>query len=213
MNPFKKDVKKEFEEVVRFVFKDGLITEHQMELLFKKAKSLGVDEVDAELIIESIKKDRFELKSVPDCPYDDGFLISNEELLLRVGQWVSRCSENKIKMEVETFPRNAKDTGALDKYLDMASKVGSAINLKGVASALPIPGASLLVGGALSILGMNKTRQVEHNEIVGITEKYLLILELRAPAEPVLNAKFVEFKDKLAEKLKTKSEKKGLFGW
>lgn len=195
----------ELEKIVKIALKDGIITEKEREIIFKKAESLGIDEFEAEMIMEGMLPDDSHSANQPI----DGFNISNEELLLRVQKWVDLSTENNIKIEVEAFPKIDKDITQIEKYLDVGSdllnKISSS-NLLSVAGRVPGIGMAMKLGGKM----MSNTKKMKNDEILEITNKYLIILELRAKADSFMKVKHEEFKNKFEQKQhEMKNKKKG----
>lgn len=102
----------QFNRLLTLALVDGELSNKEKELLLIKASQMGIDVIEAEMIIEGeISKLN---KSVFETSLEsDGFLISNEELLLRTTKWVNRVSEKSIKIEIESFPRLKADTKSI----------------------------------------------------------------------------------------------------
>lgn len=147
----------------------------------------------------------------------DGFLISNEELLLRTTKWVNRISEKSIKVEIEPFPRLKEDNKSYHKYLDEGSAILNKINTSKIVNIVGmIPGAGTILKVGLTLGGVKKVQKLEQKEIIEIVDKYLLILELRATKSEFMQIKFKDLNDKYKSQLnlieiKSKKGIKGLF--
>jgi len=147
----------------------------------------------------------------------DGFLISNEELLLRTTKWVNRISEKNIKVEIEPFPRLKEDNKSYHKYLDEGSAILNKINTSKIVNIVGmIPGAGTILKVGLTLGGVNKVQKLEQKEIIEIVDKYLLILELRSTKSEFMQIKFKDLNDKYKSQLnlieiKSKKGIKGFF--
>jgi hypothetical protein len=204
----------QFYKLLALALEDGKITQSERELLLKKALQLGMDEIEAEMILEGqVSKFRESTKTLLE--ETDGFLISNEELLLRTTKWVSRISEKTIKVEIERFPRIKEDTKMYQKYLDEGADIFKKIN-SGIVGDVAgmVPGVGNLIKSGLTLVGVNNLQKIDHKEIRAIADRYLLILELRSKKNQVLELKFKDLKDTYKEQihLRETNNKKGLRG-
>jgi len=180
----------EFKKLLKYALSDGIITNKERELLLKKANELNIDEIEAEMIIEGkLSEVKAKLESAKETR--DGFMISNEELLIRTTKWVNRISEKKIKVEVERFPRINEDTQGFQKYLDSGADIIGKLKGNDVAKiAGMIPGFGMAIKGAINILGSGGIQKLENKEIREIADKYLMILELRSKTDENLSLKY-----------------------
>lgn len=204
----------QFYKLLALALADGELQPNEKALLFKKAQQLGLDEIEAEMIIEGeLSKLN---KPVAEASEDsDGFLISNEELILRTTKWVNRVAEKAIKVEVEPFPRLKENTKAYHKYTNKGKAILSKINSSTIGNvAGMIPGVGGIIKAGLSLGGVNKVQKIEQKEIVEIADKYLLILELRAMNSEFMLMKFKDLNDKYKSQLSLieSENKKGLRG-
>jgi len=204
----------QFYKLLALALADGELQPNEKALLLKKAQQLGLDEIEAEMIIEGeLSKLN---KPVAEASEDsDGFLISNEELILRTTKWVNRVAEKAIKVEVEPFPRLKENTKAYHKYTDEGKAILSKINSSTIGNvAGMIPGVGGIIKAGLSLGGVNKVQKIEQKEIVEIADKYLLILELRAMNSEFMLMKFKDLNDKYKSQLSLieSENKKGLRG-
>ena len=207
----------QFYKLLKLALADGVLSIKERELLLMKATQLGIDVIEAEIIIEgeiSILN-----KSLTETDEDsDGFLISNEELILRTTKWVNRISEKSIKVEIESFPRLKEDTKAYHKYTDEASAILNKINSSKIVNiAGMMPGVGTLLKAGLTLGGVNKVQKIENKEIREIADKYLLILELRSLNNEFILKKFNDLKDNYKSQItsfqnKNKTGLRGLFG-
>jgi hypothetical protein len=204
----------QFYKLLKLALADGELSIKERELLLMKASQLGIDVIEAEMIIEReismLNKSETEIDEE-----SDGFLISNEELLLRVTKWVNRVSEKSIKVEVELFPRLKENTKAYHKYTDEATAILNKINsTKIVNIAGMMPGVGTLLKAGLSLGNINKVQKIENKEIIEIANKYLLILELRALKSEFILMKFKDLNDKYKSQLNLMEteNKKGIRG-
>lgn len=207
----------QFYKLLALALADGELQPNEKALLFKKAQQLGLDEIEAEMIIEGeLSKLN---KPIAEASEDsDGFLISNEELILRTTKWVNRLAEKTIKVEVEPFPRLKENTKAYHKYTDEGKAILSKINSSSIGNvAGMIPGVGSIIKVGLTLGGGNNVQKLEHKEIVEIADKYLLILELRAMNSEFMQMKFKDLNDKYKSQLiliesENKKGFRGLFG-
>lgn len=207
----------QFYKLLKLALADGELSIKERKLLLMKATQLGIDVIEAEIIIEgeiSILN-----KSLTETDEEsDGFLISNEELILRTTKWVNRISEKSIKVEIESFPRLKEDTKAYHKYTDEASAILNKINSSKIVNiAGMMPGVGTLLKAGLTLGGVNKVQKIENKEIREIADKYLLILELRSLNNEFILKKFNDLKDNYKSQItsiqnKNKTGLRGLFG-
>ena len=204
----------QFHKLLALALLDGELHPNEKVLLLKKAQQLGIDEIEAEMIIEGELSKL--TKSIPDTNEEsDGFLISNEELILRTTKWVYRVVEKTMKVEVEPFPRLKENTKAYHKYTDEGKVIFSKINLSTIGNfAGMIPGVGNIIKVGLTLSGGNNVQKLERKEIVEIADKYLLILELRAMISEFMQMKFKDLNDKYKSQLSLieSENKKGFRG-
>lgn len=206
----------QFYKLLELALADGELSDKEKELLLMKATQLGIDDVEAEMIIEGeLTKLK---KSIGETSLEsDGFQISNEELLLRTTKWVNRISEKSIKVEIEPFPRLKEDTKAYHKYTDEATAILNKINsTKIVNIAGMMPGVGTILKAGLTLGGVNKVQKIENKEIIEIADKYLLILELRSLNNEFILKKLNDLKDIYKSQIslyknKNKTGLRGLF--
>ncbi len=206
----------QFYKLLELALVDGELSNKEKDLLLTKATQLGIDDVEAKMIIEG-ELSKFN-KSIVETSLDsDGFLISNEELLLRTTKWVNRISEKSIKIEIEPFPRLKQDTKAYHKYTDEASAILNIINSSKIVNIVGMmPGVGNILKAGLTLGGVNKVQKIENKEIIEIADKYLLILELRSLNNEFILKKLNELKDNYKVQIsliqsKNKTGLRGLF--
>lgn len=201
----------QFYKLLKLALADGELSIKERELLLMKASQLGIDVIEAEMIIEG--EISMLNKSLPESYEEsDGFLISNEELLLRVTKWVNRVSEKSIKVEIEPFPRLKEETKSYHKYTDEGTAILNKINSSKIVNiAGMMPGVGSIIKVGLTLGGVNKIQKIENKDIIEITEKYLLILELRSLKNEIMLIKYNELNDLYKSKIIENNNKKGLF--
>lgn len=201
----------QFYKLLKLALADGELSIKERELLLMKASQLGIDVIEAEMIIEG--EISMLNKSLPETYKEsDGFLISNEELLLRVTKWVNRVSEKSIKVEIEPFPRLKEETKSYHKYTDEGTAILNKINSSKIGSiAGMMPGVGSIIKVGLTLGGVNKVQKIENKDIIEITDKYLLILELRSLKNEVMLLKYNELNDLYKSKIIENNNKKGFF--
>jgi hypothetical protein len=201
----------QFYKLLKLALADGELSIKERELLLMKASQLGIDVIEAEMIIEG--EISMLNKSLPDTSEEsDGFLISNEELLLRVTKWVNRVSEKSIKVEIEPFPRLKEETKSYHKYTDEGTAILNKINSSKIVNiAGMMPGVGSIIKVGLTLGGVNKVQKIENKDIIEITDKYLLILELRSLKNEIMLMKYNELNDLYKSKIIENNNKKGLF--
>jgi hypothetical protein len=202
----------QFYKLLALALADGELQQNEKVLLLKKAQQLGIDEIEAEMIIEGeLSKLN---KPVAEVSEDsDGFLISNEELILRTTRWVNRVAEKTMKVEIEPFPRLKENTKAYHKYTDASTAILNKINSTTIGNvAGMMPGVGFIIKAGLSLGGVNKVQKIEQKEILEIADKYLLILELRSLNNEFMQMKFKDLNDKYKSQLNLieSENKKGL---
>lgn len=201
----------QFYKLLKLALADGELSIKERELLLMKASQLGIDVIEAEMIIEG--EISMLNKSLPETYEEsDGFLISNEELLLRVTKWVNRISEKSIKVEIEPFPRLKEETKSYHKYTDEGTAILNKINSSKIVNiAGMMPGVGTLLKAGFTLSGVNKVQKIENKDIIEITDKYLLILELRSLKNEVMLMKYNELNDLYKSKIIENNNKKGFF--
>jgi hypothetical protein len=201
----------QFYKLLKLALADGELSIKERELLLMKASQLGIDVIEAEMIIEG--EISMLNKSLPETYEEsDGFLISNEELLLRVTKWVNRVSEKSIKVEIEPFPRLKEETKSYHKYTDEGTAILNKINSSKIVNiAGMMPGVGSIIKVGLTLGGVNKVQKIENKDIIEITDKYLLILELRSLKNEIMLMKYNELNDLYKSKIIENNNKKGLF--
>jgi hypothetical protein len=205
----------QFYKLLTLALLDGELSSKEKELLLMKATDLGMDVLEAEMIIEG-ELSKLTKTTTEIIEESDGFLISNEELLLRTTKWVNRVSEKSIKVEIEPFPRLKADTKSYHKYTDEGTAILNKINSTTIGNVTGmIPGVGGIIKAGLSLGGVNKVQKIEQKEIVEIADKYLLILELRALNNEFMQMKFKDLSVKYKSQLNlVESENiKGLRGF
>jgi hypothetical protein len=201
----------QFYKLLKLALADGELSIKERELLLMKTSQLGIDVIEAEMIIEG--EISMLNKSLPETYEEsDGFLISNEELLLRVTKWVNRVSEKSIKVEIEPFPRLKEETKSYHKYTDEGTAILNKINSSKIVNiAGMMPGVGSIIKVGLTLGGVNKVQKIENKDIIEITDKYLLILELRSLKNEIMLMKYNELNDLYKSKIIENNNKKGLF--
>jgi len=205
----------QFYKLLKLALLDGKLSTKEKEILLLKASELGMDVIEAEMIIEG-ELSKLTINGTDVIQEPDGFLISNEELLLRTTKWVNRVSEKSIKVEIEPFPRLKADTKSYHKYTDEGTAILNKINSTTIGNVTGmIPGVGGIIKAGLSLGGVNKVQKIEQKEIVEIADKYLLILELRALNNEFMQMKFKDLTDKYKAQLNLfeSENKKGLRGF
>jgi len=90
---------KNLKKLITLALSDGEISDREKELILKKASNLGIDEIEAEMVLEGMISDHENWikteKSLEINP--DGYAIEDAELIMRTTKWVNRCSENNIE--------------------------------------------------------------------------------------------------------------------
>ena len=209
---------KEFEKLLLLAASDGVITERERELLLSKADQLGIDPIEAEMLIENAITDQ--PTEMPKAPAD-GYGISDAELLKRVQKWVDLSLKDEEKVMVEPFPTLLSDTSKLSGALAKGQKAAGQIKDSGIVDAAAnvagiIPGGGFLakkiggaaVNGVLGALSSTKEMKLSNHEFVGIAKQYLLILDQRKQDNQWLTEKYSELKRELEANIDTYQESK-----
>lgn len=205
----------QFYKLLTLALLDRELSSKEKELLLMKASELGMDVLEAEMIIEG-ELSKLTKTTTEIIEESDGFLISNEELLLRTTKWVNRVSEKSIKVEIEPFPRLKADNKSYHKYTDEGAAILKKLNSSKIVNiAGMVPGVGSIIKAGLTIGGANEVQKIEHKEIVELADKYLLILELRSFSSEFMQTKFKDLKDNYKSKLNLfeNENKKGLRGF
>ena len=213
----------EFKKLLQVAAADGVITDREKELLLKKAESLGIDIIEAELLIEnSINNEPNTNSKTPS----DGYDISDSELLKRIQKWVDLSLKAKEKVMVEPFPTLVSEATKLSTTLSQGQKAIGQIKDSGIIDAAAnvagvIPGAGFLtkkiggavVNGILGSLSSTKEMKLTNEEIVGTAKQYLLILDQRKQDNSWLSDKYTELKKELENNINTYNESTKKKGW
>lgn len=209
------NIMKNFKRLITLALKDGKITDKERELILKKANNLGIDEIEAEMVLEGMISDYDNgiknEKSVEINP--DGYAIEDAELIMRTTIWVNRCSENNIEIRVLEFPKLIADESnfkkKLDGALDVTGNIASKIAKTGIGGALKfVPGVGSVIGGVIE--NISDRRELEDLDNKGIRElakQYLMILELRSSKNTILANKYTVLNAKYEEQIKTYNNK------
>ena len=206
---------KKLKKLITLALKDGKISDKERELILKKASNLGIDEIEAEMVLEGMITDH-ENGIKTEKPVEinpDGYSIEDAELIMRTTKWVDRCSENNIKTKVLEFPKLIADESnfmkKLDGALDVTGNIASKIAKTGIGGALKfVPGLGGIIGGVISnISDSTSLVDLDNKEIRELAKQYLMILELRASKNTILANKYTELNAKYEEQIKTYNNK------
>ena len=212
------NIMKNFKRLITLALKDGKITDKERELILKKANNLGIDEIEAEMVLEGMISDYDNgiknEKSVEINP--DGYSIEDAELIMRTTKWVNRCSENNIETKVLEFPKLIADESKfmkkLDGALDVTGNIVSKIAKTGIGGALKfVPGVGGVIGDVIdNISDSGELKQLDNKEIRELAKQYLMILELRCSKNTILTNKYTDLNAKYEEQIE-KYNNKGFF--
>lgn len=213
----------EFEKLLNLAAADGVITDRERELLLKKADQLGMDQIEAEMLIENAIS---ELKPAEEKTAPDGYDISDSELIRRIQKWVQLALKDKEKVIVEPFPVVIKDATKFGSAIAKGQKTIGQIKDAGIVDAAAsavgfIPGAGFLtkkiggaaVNGILDALSDTKEMKLTNEEFIGMAKQYLMILDQRKKDDPWLNEKFTELKEELNKNIETFNKIKNKNRW
>jgi hypothetical protein len=207
---------KKLKKLITLALKDGKISDKERELILKKASNLGIDEIEAEMVLEGMISDHENGIKKTEKPVEinpDGYSIEDAELIMRTTKWVDRCSENNIKTKVLEFPKLIADESnfmkKLDGALDVTGNIASKIAKTGIGGALKfVPGLGGVIGGVISnISDSTSLVDLDNKEIRELAKQYLMILELRSSKNTILANKFTELNAKYEEQIKTYNNK------
>ena len=209
---------KNLKKLITLALNDGEISDREKELILKKASNLGIDEIEAEMVLEGMISDHENgiktEKSEEINP--DGYAIEDAELIMRTTKWVNRCSENNIETKVLEFPKLIADESKfmkkLDGALDVTGNIVSKIAKTGIGGALKF---FPVVGGVINDVIDNMSdsgelKQLDNKEIRELAKQYLMILELRCSKNTILTNKYTDLKAKYEEQIE-KYNNKGFF--
>ena len=206
---------KKLKKLITLALKDGVISDRERELILKKASNLGIDEIEAEMVLEGMISDHENgiktEKSVEINP--DGYSIEDAELIMRTTKWVNRCSDNKIETKVLEFPKLIADESnfmkKLDGALDVTGNIASKIAKTGIGGALKfVPGIGSVIGGVIdNISDSRELVDLDNKGIRELAKQYLMILELRSSKNTILANKYTELNAKYEEQIKTYNNK------
>lgn len=209
---------KKLKKLITLALNDGEISDREKELILKKASNLGIDEIEAEMVLEGMISDYKNLikneKSIEINP--DGYAIEDAELIMRTTKWVNRCSENNIETKVLEFPKLIADESKFMKKLDGAIEITGNIVSKiaktSIGGALKfVPGVGGVIGDVIdNISDSGELKQLDNKEIRELAKQYLMILELRCSKNTILTNKYTDLNAKYEEQIE-KYNNKGFF--
>lgn len=209
---------KNLKKLITLALSDGEISDREKELILKKASNLGIDEIEAEMVLEGMISDHENgiktEKSEEINP--DGYAIEDAELIMRTTKWVNRCSENNIETKVLEFPKLIADESKfmkkLDGALDVTGNIVSKIAKTGIGGALKfVPGVGGVIGDVIdNISDSGELKQLDNKEIRELAKQYLMILELRCSKNTILTNKYTDLNAKYEEQIE-KYNNKGFF--
>lgn len=212
------NIMKNLKKLITLALKDGVISDKERELILKKASNLGIDEIEAEMVLEGMISDHENgiktEKSEEINP--DGYSIEDAELIMRTTKWVNRCSENNIETKVLEFPKLIADESKfmkkLDGALDVTGNIVSKIAKTGIGGALKfVPGVGGVIGDVIdNISDSGELKQLDNKEIRELAKQYLMILELRCSKNTILTNKYTDLNAKYEEQIE-KYNNKGFF--
>lgn len=191
---------KKLKKLITLALKDGKISDKERELILKKASNLGIDEIEAEMVLEGMISDHENGIKKTEKPVEinpDGYSIEDAELIMRTTKWVDRCSENNIKTKVLEFPKLIADESnfmkKLDGALDVTGNIASKIAKTGIGGALKfVPGLGGVIGGVISNISDSASLvNLDNKEIRELAKQYLMILELRSSKNTILANKLL----------------------
>ena len=207
---------KKLKTLITLALKDGKISDKERELILKKASNLGIDEIEAEMVLEGMISDHENGIKKTKKPVEinpDGYSIEDAELIMRTTKWVDRCSENNIRTNVLEFPKLIADESnfmkKLDGVLDVTRNIASKIAKTGIGGALKfLPGLGGVIGGVISnISDSTSLVDLDNKGIRELAKHYLMILELRSSKNTILANKYTELNAKYEEQIKTYNNK------
>ena len=212
------NIMKNLKKLITLALSDGEISDREKELILKKASNLGIDEIEAEMVLEGMISDHENWikteKSLEINP--DGYAIEDAELIMRTTKWVNRCSENNIETKVLEFPKLIADESKfmkkLDGALDVTGNIVSKIAKTGIGGALKfVPGVGGVIGDVIdNISDSGELKQLDNKEIRELAKQYLMILELRCSKNTILTNKYTDLNAKYEEQIE-KYNNKGFF--
>ena len=211
----------EFQKLLELAYSDGVLTEAENTLLLKKAKQLGMDEIEAELIIANYQPEQ--KSESPSDNYD----ISNEELIQRLTSYCKHLQSATSQIQLDPFPMLIDKSNKISSGFSTGRKVlagalkGDIISetLSVAGKATRIPGAKLggkLVGKGISgiakkVVGV-ESKKLNQDEVIALVESYLVILEMRKGQSELLSSKYEDFSQQVTAAKVNPVKKKGLFG-
>lgn len=212
------NIMKKLKKLITLALNDGEISDREQELILKKASNLGIDEIEAEMVLEGMISDHENgiktEKSEEINP--DGYAIEDAELIMRTTKWVNRCSENNIETKVLEFPKLIADESKfmkkLDGALDVTGNIASKIAKTSIGGALKfVPGVGGVIGDVIdNISDSGELKQLDNKEIRELAKQYLMILELRCSKNTILTNKYTDLNAKYEEQIE-KYNNKGFF--
>lgn len=211
-------------KLIALAYSDGVVTDRERELIFKKGTELGFDEIEVELMLENYTSP-VAVTSVPEAT--DDLDITNEELIKRLTRFTSRLGEYKPKIQLEPYPSKVLPDTKSNAILSQGKK-GLTSMLKGdtlskaaalAGTAAPIPGGKFIgklagkgVTSMLQKVAGVEERVVDHHELIEIIESYMYILELRKSTSEPLAERFVSYQQAILNaKSNPPKKKKGFF--
>ena len=146
----------------------------------------------------------------PDI-FEDGFNISNPELIIRAQKWINLIPEKSYQGKIEKFPEQKKNPSVKEKSIDIGKNVLGALgsNFKNTTSFINPMNYVRLVGNIAT--NGDEIRKINNTEIIELSTGYLTILEMRSLNDEFMKKKFDEFvtlrKDNIQKYSEQKSKK------
>jgi hypothetical protein len=175
----------ELKQLVNTLLEKGTISDKEREILLRKVEKMGLDKDVFELELEN-------MIAVSKKQHQDGFEISNEELLIRCKKWIQLALLKTYKGEIESFPDVKEDFNIKNQAL----KVGK-VMLSVLENANPIGNGMKLLKSTL------RKSELKNEEIIQIAEKYLLLLEFRRNENHLMEEKYLEYRELLKINIET----------
>lgn len=212
----------EFKRLLDLSVVDGVFVSSNKSILMKKAEELGMDLIEAQILIENFIHG---VLSSQDQSTLDDYDIDDDELIVRLTRYTSVLDKHKVLVQVEPFPRRVKSLSKVEAVFNQGSKALTSIakndtikeSIKLIGSRSQIPGGALIgkfvgsTGSSLlnNVAGVVK-KELKFNELLELCNRYMVILSLRTTRSEFLALKYSEFKLKI-QKAEMAPPRKTLF--
>lgn len=199
----------EFNRYLELSTVDGAFINENTELLLNKAAQLGLDELEAKLIIDKFARlKELQRRQKPTDDYD----ISDDELVARLSRFTGHLDKVKVTLQMEPFPKQLNTLGKMGTAMNEGKKMLASLtkndvlsdSLKIIGRSAPLPFGALVgkiagkgASALLSKVAGAETKTMNFEEVLELCNRYMVILSFRSTKNEHLNSKYLEFTTRL----------------